>query len=412
MIFNFLPLNLLSALICWCWLLLVFFLDVMLLSAASFCFCPFPTLQFHWSTQPPPAHLTHAPPLPNSSLSSVKDPWLILSSPFLSSALFLPSFQVLASLPPFPSPAPRSNPVPLPQSYEPDELTEEMAHLEGLMKDLNAITTAPWACTCTKTPHTDRHTHNHTLSVTPHTHIQKVTHPKEKNTTKQYKTNQQNLRSQRLLDTKWLLIPTKKKKKLSRLPLQRKTKLPDWNVGITFSFFPRLTLLSLRKEIAMWGKKKWDNFIFIWRTILRDYELLKRKNKNKQTLVAFNRKIVNFFFFSSAKMVVIFFCLFVCFSVPNTLAWDGWFSVKSKKYAGFWCMVLMRHSLHTVFVWLVFSLCILYIYWTVSVKWTLDFSLLLLFTKPTLFINLSFVFYPRVIWLFIGFFYVIVLFFT
>ncbi|XP_055010719.1 LOW QUALITY PROTEIN: neogenin 1a [Boleophthalmus pectinirostris] len=28
-------------------------------------------------------------------------------------------------------------------SYEPDELTEEMAHLEGLMKDLNAITTAP-----------------------------------------------------------------------------------------------------------------------------------------------------------------------------------------------------------------------------------------------------------------------------
>ncbi|KAF7668299.1 hypothetical protein LDENG_00019590 [Lucifuga dentata] len=28
-------------------------------------------------------------------------------------------------------------------SYEPDELTEEMAHLEGLMKDLNAITTVP-----------------------------------------------------------------------------------------------------------------------------------------------------------------------------------------------------------------------------------------------------------------------------
>ncbi|KAK0142265.1 Neogenin [Merluccius polli] len=50
---------------------------------------------------------------------------------------------VLASLPPCPSPAPRSNPVPLPQSYEPHELTEEMAHLEGLMKDLNAITTAP-----------------------------------------------------------------------------------------------------------------------------------------------------------------------------------------------------------------------------------------------------------------------------
>lgn len=70
-----------------------------------------------------------------------------LTDPVLLSSfsLFLPSLQVLASLPPCPSPAPRSNPVPLPQSYEPDELTEEMAHLEGLMKDLNAITTAPWA---------------------------------------------------------------------------------------------------------------------------------------------------------------------------------------------------------------------------------------------------------------------------
>nr|XP_014352942.1 PREDICTED: neogenin-like isoform X4 [Latimeria chalumnae] len=35
-----------------------------------------------------------------------------------------------------------SNPVDLSQNYEPDELTKEMAHLEGLMKDLNAITTA------------------------------------------------------------------------------------------------------------------------------------------------------------------------------------------------------------------------------------------------------------------------------
>lgn len=38
--------------------------------------------------------------------------------------------------------SPGSNPFPLSQSYEPDELTKEMAHLEGLMKDLNAITTA------------------------------------------------------------------------------------------------------------------------------------------------------------------------------------------------------------------------------------------------------------------------------
>ncbi|KAL1007687.1 hypothetical protein UPYG_G00090230 [Umbra pygmaea] len=49
---------------------------------------------------------------------------------------------VLASLPSCSPPAPRSNPVAFPQSYESDELTEEMAHLEGLMKDLNAITTA------------------------------------------------------------------------------------------------------------------------------------------------------------------------------------------------------------------------------------------------------------------------------
>uniref|UniRef100_A0A672LBM0 Neogenin-like n=1 Tax=Sinocyclocheilus grahami TaxID=75366 RepID=A0A672LBM0_SINGR len=35
-----------------------------------------------------------------------------------------------------------SNLLHLPQNYETDELTEEMAHLEGLMKDLNAITTA------------------------------------------------------------------------------------------------------------------------------------------------------------------------------------------------------------------------------------------------------------------------------
>lgn len=262
MIFNFLPLNLLSALIgCWPYVGVGF--SWFFPRRHAFVCCLFLFLSFsdpsvsliHPAPPPPPARLTspmrplcQTPPCP---LWKIPD-W---SSPFLSSALFLPSFQVLASLPPCPSPAPRSNPVPLPQSYEPDELTEEMAHLEGLMKDLNAITTAPWACTCTKTPHTDRHTHNHTLSVTPHTHIQKVTHPKEKNTTKQYKTNQQNLRSQRLLDTKWLLIPTKKKKKLSRLPLQRKTKLPDWNVGITFSFFPGLPCSVSGRRLPCEGRK-------------------------------------------------------------------------------------------------------------------------------------------------------------
>ncbi len=43
-----------------------------------------------------------------------------------------------------PQPHPRSNLLHLSQNYETDELMEEMAHLEGLMKDLNAITTA-WA---------------------------------------------------------------------------------------------------------------------------------------------------------------------------------------------------------------------------------------------------------------------------
>lgn len=75
-------------------------------------------------------------------------------------------------------------------------------------------------------------------------------------------------------------------------------------------------------------------------------------------------------------------------------------------------LVLMQRSRHTVFVWFVFSLCILYIYWAVSVKWTLDFS-------PSYFTSSHyswslFLFLPHVSyivpWLFI-IFYVIVLFF-
>lgn len=55
------------------------------------------------------------------------------------------------------------NPLPLSQKYEKDELSEEMAHLEGLMKDLNAITTA-WAQSIHPNMHT--HTFSHTLKLT------------------------------------------------------------------------------------------------------------------------------------------------------------------------------------------------------------------------------------------------------
>ena len=115
-----------------CWMFL-------LLSAASSC-----VSTIYNASVPlihPPARLTPPIRLPALCERSLTDP-LLLSSPPLSSPPS-PCLQVLASLPPCPSPAPRSNPVPLPQNYEPDELTEEMAHLEGLMKDLNAITTAP-----------------------------------------------------------------------------------------------------------------------------------------------------------------------------------------------------------------------------------------------------------------------------
>uniref|UniRef100_A0AAV2IV41 Neogenin C-terminal domain-containing protein n=1 Tax=Knipowitschia caucasica TaxID=637954 RepID=A0AAV2IV41_KNICA len=91
---------------------------------------PAPICGLHISPSPCPPNLTDLGLLSPLSPSPPSSPLALL--------------QVLASL--TPSSASRSNappPVPLPQSYEPDELTEEMAHLEGLMKDLNAITTAP-----------------------------------------------------------------------------------------------------------------------------------------------------------------------------------------------------------------------------------------------------------------------------
>lgn len=56
--------------------------------------------------------------------------------------LTFPNKTQFPQTPAHPHPTPRSNLLHLLQNYETDELTEEMAHLEGLMKDLNAITTA------------------------------------------------------------------------------------------------------------------------------------------------------------------------------------------------------------------------------------------------------------------------------
>ncbi|KAG1941378.1 neogenin [Pimephales promelas] len=79
-----------------------------------------------------PAHPMYDSALPSTPLLSQTVP---LTFPYKTPIIpFDPSS-------PQPHP-PRSNLLHLLQNYETDELTEEMAHLEGLMKDLNAITTA------------------------------------------------------------------------------------------------------------------------------------------------------------------------------------------------------------------------------------------------------------------------------
>lgn len=73
------------------------------------------------------------------ALFPVSLPRVPLSFP-LSVGFVVLSLRCLASLSPNSNSA-RLAWLSLSQTYETDELSEEMAHLEGLMKDLNAITT-------------------------------------------------------------------------------------------------------------------------------------------------------------------------------------------------------------------------------------------------------------------------------
>lgn len=129
--------------------------------------------------------------------------------------------------------------------------------------------------------------------------------------------------------------------------------------------FFRLTLLNLRKEIAMRGKKQLHLF----------YEEPFSETMNFETLV--NWKIVNFFF-PRQKDVRLF--VFSTFFVNAHASW-GWFIVKSPKICWFSCSA----GLHTVFVlWGFCAFCKSIGLFT----WTLDLSPLLLYKPP------SFVFTP------------------
>uniref|UniRef100_A0A4W5NIB1 Neogenin C-terminal domain-containing protein n=1 Tax=Hucho hucho TaxID=62062 RepID=A0A4W5NIB1_9TELE len=111
--------------------------------------------------QPPTAHVRPTHPL--KSFAVPANPAATFESPALPSTPLLTqtgpqlhsvktaSIGTLGRVrPPMPVTVPSAPDVPetskmledVDSSYEPDELTEEMAHLEDLMKDLNAITTA------------------------------------------------------------------------------------------------------------------------------------------------------------------------------------------------------------------------------------------------------------------------------
>uniref|UniRef100_A0A672LF14 Neogenin-like n=1 Tax=Sinocyclocheilus grahami TaxID=75366 RepID=A0A672LF14_SINGR len=86
-------------------------------------------------------------PIPRTSqditpLDGSMDPMLQRRNSYRGNTVDHPLINPVPQTPAHPNPTPRSNLLHLPQNYETDELTEEMAHLEGLMKDLNAITTA------------------------------------------------------------------------------------------------------------------------------------------------------------------------------------------------------------------------------------------------------------------------------
>ncbi|KAG2470466.1 neogenin-like isoform X2 [Polypterus senegalus] len=112
---------------------------------------------------PPTAHVRPSHPLksfavPNSSGTSFESP-VLPSTPLLAQAGTAPQLHSVKTASigtlgrtrsPMPVTVPSAPDIPetskmleeVESNYEPDELTEEMAHLEGLMKDLNAITTA------------------------------------------------------------------------------------------------------------------------------------------------------------------------------------------------------------------------------------------------------------------------------
>lgn len=181
-------------------------------------------------------------------------------------------------------------------------------------------------------------------------------------------------------------------KKLSRPLAENKNKLQ------TGTFFGLPCSVSGRR--LPWEGRKSDTL----------HLFMKNHSQRQWTFKHWSLSTGRLWIFSSAKI-----CAVVFFSLNAHVRRLNKCQVKrrkSKKYAGFLMLVLMQRSRHTVFVWFVFSLCILYIYWAVSVKWTLDFS-------PSYFTSSHyswslFLFLPHVSyivpWLFI-IFYVIVLFF-
>ncbi|KTG35951.1 hypothetical protein cypCar_00044069 [Cyprinus carpio] len=81
----------------------------------------------------PTAHVRPTHPLKSFAVPAIPAHSITIDHPLINP---------VPQTPAHPNPTPCSNLLHLPQNYETDELTEEMAHLEGLMKDLNAITTA------------------------------------------------------------------------------------------------------------------------------------------------------------------------------------------------------------------------------------------------------------------------------
>lgn len=176
---------------------------------------------------------------------------------------------------------------------------------------------------------------------------------------------------------------------LRRLPAEKSKQTPDWN----YRTFFRLTVLCLRKEIAMRGKEKKIDALHLF------MKSRSQRQWTSETLVAFNWKIVNsclsFFFLPQKQPTTrgrIFFSLCFllnCFSFSSSVVCcqcslktrrrliQCQKSRKGKKMLVFWCWcscdsVHMHARTHTRIhnVCSVFPLCIC---WAISVTWTLDF---------------------------------------